>query len=170
MSFLRRNLASYPQPVLVTPDPKESLPDAVAEAIESSQVESRPNVNSVVEPSQTRDGHQSPVPSQDSIQPHQHKDNTKIADGIMSLLGPVVQEMDFNIVSVRKSQAELEREIERLLAELQLFMSSAAAPPEVEPAMQKLLKARRQIMGANTTLRTVQDRVDRMCATIERRH
>lgn len=34
----------------------------------------------------------------------------------MSLLGPVVQEMDFNIVSVRKSQSELEKEIERLMA------------------------------------------------------
>ncbi|KAF9962242.1 hypothetical protein BGZ70_008087 [Mortierella alpina] len=87
----------------------------------------------------------------------------------MSLLGPIVQEMDFNIVSVRKSQTELEKEIERLMAELQLFMASSAAPPEVEPAVQKLVKARRQIMTANSTLKAVQERVDRMHQQIERR-
>ena len=48
--------------------------------------------------------------------PQQLQDTTKLADGIMSLLGPIVQEMDFNIVSVRKSQTELEKEIERLMA------------------------------------------------------
>lgn len=52
--------------------------------------------------------------------------------------------------------------------ELQLFMASSAAPPEVEPALQKLVKARRQIMGANTTLKAVQDRVDRICLQIEK--
>ncbi|KAF9187344.1 hypothetical protein BGZ50_001986 [Haplosporangium sp. Z 11] len=99
----------------------------------------------------------------------QPKDTTRLADGIMSLLGPIVQEMDFNIVGVRKSQTELEKEIERLMAELQLFMSSSASPPEVEPAVQKLLKARRQIMTANSTLKAVQERVDRMHLQIERR-
>ncbi|KAG9325381.1 hypothetical protein KVV02_002617, partial [Mortierella alpina] len=97
------------------------------------------------------------------------RDSTRLADGIMSLLGPIVQEMDFNIVSVRKSQTELEKEIERLMAELQLFMASSAAPPEVEPAVQKLVKARRQIMTANSTLKAVQERVDRMHQQIERR-
>ncbi|KAF9937277.1 hypothetical protein BGZ65_001614 [Modicella reniformis] len=101
-------------------------------------------------------------------QVQQQKDSAKLADGIMSLLGPIIQEMDFNIVSVRKSQTELEKEIERLMAELQLFMESAAAPPEVEPAVQKLLKARRKIMTANTTLKAVQERVDRMQIQVER--
>ncbi|KAG0337457.1 hypothetical protein BG004_007633 [Podila humilis] len=183
MSFLRRNLSSYPQPVLVTPDPRESISDAVADAIESSQsgpqqpgevhLEREPE-STQPEEQQTarRDSQLFPQEQQQQQQQHQQqqlRDNTKIADGLMSLMGPVVQEMDFNVVSVRKSQTELEREIERLLAELQLFMASSAAPPEVEPALLKLVKARRQIMGANTTLKTVQDRVDRMCLQIEKR-
>ncbi|KAG0041793.1 hypothetical protein BGZ83_001313 [Gryganskiella cystojenkinii] len=101
--------------------------------------------------------------------PQQQLETSKLADGIMSLLGPIVQEMDFNIVSVRKSQSELEKEIERLMAELQLFMASSACPPEVEPAVQKLIKARRQIMTANSTLKSVQDRVDKMHSRLERR-
>ncbi|KAF9575970.1 hypothetical protein EC968_000933 [Mortierella alpina] len=199
MSFFKKDYSAYPQPVVVTPDPAlvgESISDAVAEPIApnlthrtqatasnsrthatepatertetSPSVDPRPKHN-------TRDGSASEPATTHSIHiQHQQqqlppKDSTRLADGIMSLLGPIVQEMDFNIVSVRKSQTELEKEIERLMAELQLFMASSAAPPEVEPAVQKLVKARRQIMTANSTLKAVQERVDRMHQQIERR-
>ncbi|KAG0213777.1 hypothetical protein B0O80DRAFT_493583 [Mortierella sp. GBAus27b] len=171
MSFFRKDYSAYPQPVLVKPDPRyaaESISVAVADAIDHDQAES-----SQAGPRAGR-GTEPPVSIVDSIlsdtleQGQQPKDTTKVADGIMSLLGPIVQEMDFNIVSVRKSQTELEKEIERLMAELQLFMASAAAPPEVEPAVQKLLKARRKIMAANTTLKAVQERVDRMSLQVEK--
>ncbi|KAK3828226.1 MAG: hypothetical protein J3Q66DRAFT_394529 [Benniella sp.] len=189
MSFFRRDLSAYPQPVLVKPDPRyatESISDAVADAIDSDQAESTHEEGRAEPTSQTTSNSANPsdtpttpgtVPLEsvesDTIsdaQEHgqQLKDTTKLADGIMSLLGPIVQEMDFNIVSVRKSQTDLAKEIERLMAELQLFMASAAAPPEVEPAVQKLLKARRQIMTANTTLKAVQERVDRMSLQIEK--
>ncbi|KAG0036400.1 hypothetical protein BGZ82_004270 [Podila clonocystis] len=170
MSFLRRNLSSYPQPVLVTPDPRESISEAVADAIESTQTREHEATSATSHPGETDSTHEEGQQTTEDQHQHslQNKDNTKIADGLMSLMGPIVQEMDFNIVSVRKSQTELEREIERLLAELQLFMASSAAPPEVEPALQKLVKARRQIMGANTTLKTVQDRVDRMFLQLEK--
>lgn len=120
MSFLRRNLSSYPQPVLVTPDPGEPISDAVADAIESIQTGTHETATS--HPGETDSIHEEVQQTTDDQHQHQHqhqlqhKDNTKIADGLMSLMGPIVQEMDFNIVSVRKSQTELEREIERLLA------------------------------------------------------
>ncbi|KAF9280028.1 hypothetical protein BGZ68_007549 [Mortierella alpina] len=169
MSFFKKDYSAYPQPVVVTPDPAlvgESISDAVAEPIAPNLTHPRPDTqnSSTSEPATTHSIH--------IQQQHQHlppKDSTRLADGIMSLLGPIVQEMDFNIVSVRKSQTELEKEIERLMAELQLFMASSAAPPEVEPAVQKLVKARRQIMTANSTLKAVQERVDRMHQQIERR-
>ncbi|KAI1311880.1 hypothetical protein EDD11_003318 [Mortierella claussenii] len=193
MSFFKKDYGAYPQPVVVIPDPSAtevSISDAVADAIatpSSSQLTettaaSMPLANKHNRLGSHRDpstaGH-SKQPTEEELQQQQEqqrqqqqqqKDTTeKLADGIMSLLGPIVQEMDFNIVSVRKSQTELEKEIERLMAELQLFMASSAAPPEVEPAVQKLVKARRQIMTANLTLKTVQDRVDRMHQQIERR-
>ncbi|KAF9113301.1 hypothetical protein BGX27_001837 [Mortierella sp. AM989] len=193
MSFFKKDYSAYPQPVIVTPDPRyagESISEAVAEAIDTEHMGSDSNSqqasvsrsigngNIVGEEQDRYSGQYSQLPpgppqladtqhessshlttTQES---HQQKDTAKLADGIMSLLGPIVQEMDFNIVSVRKSQSELEKEIERLMAELQLFMASSAAPPDVEPAVQKLLKARRQIMTANSTLKTVQERVDKM--------
>lgn len=117
MSFLRRNLSSYPQPVLVTPDPRESISDAVTDAIESTQTGAHEAASATSCTGDTDSIHEGLQTTDDQ---HQHslqnKDNTKIADGLMSLMGPIVQEMDFNIVSVRKSQTELEREIERLLA------------------------------------------------------
>ena len=50
--------------------------------------------------------------------PTQSGDSTdeKLVEGIMTLLTPIVQEMDTSIVSVRSSQEALSKEIERLLA------------------------------------------------------
>ncbi|KAF9172649.1 hypothetical protein BGX20_005178 [Mortierella sp. AD010] len=222
MSFFRKDYSAYPQPVVVTPDPRHaggSISEAVAEAIDTEHTSKyRDNTANNHQPESieatrsskgTGDGEEQDNNPEQQLPPRQpqqentqhesssqmtttqelqQKDSAKLADGIMSLLGPIVQEMDFNIVSVRKSQSELEKEIERLMAELlvdgsltflftfdasavelQLFMASSAAPPEVEPAVQKLLKARRQIMTANSTLKTVQDRVDRMHLQIARR-
>ncbi|KAF9129069.1 hypothetical protein BGW39_004496 [Mortierella sp. 14UC] len=195
MSFFKKDYSAYPQPVIVTPDPRdtaESISAAVAEAIDTThaghttpQSGTSSNKGATTAAAATADpaiGHDAkdlqPEAQQDSsshqtagvLDSQQQKDTTtRLADGIMSLLGPIVQEMDFNIVSVRKSQTELEKEIERLMAELQLFLASSAAPPEVEPAVQKLIKARRQIMAANSTLKTVQERVDRMHHQIEKR-
>ncbi|KAF9353042.1 hypothetical protein BGX26_009182 [Mortierella sp. AD094] len=206
MSFFRKDYSAYPQPVVVTPDPRyagESISEAVAEAIDTEHTSKyRDNIidshqsasiealesskgtgddeeqdnsseqrsqSPPSQPQQANTQHESSSQLTTAQESQQQKDTAKLADGIMSLLGPIVQEMDFNIVSVRKSQSELEKEIERLMAELQLFMASSAAPPDVEPAVQKLLKARRQIMTANSTLKTVQERVDRMRLQVTRR-
>ena len=40
----------------------------------------------------------------------------KLVEGIMTLLTPIVHEMDTSIVSVKSSQEALSKEIERLLA------------------------------------------------------
>ncbi|KAF8944287.1 hypothetical protein BGZ47_004428 [Haplosporangium gracile] len=188
MSFFKKDYSAYPQPVIVTPDPQDSAEEAisaaVAEAIDSTHPHTQGTSSATDSPAgaiphDTKDQQQQLNTQQDTssqqtgagggLDSQQQKDTTtRLADGIMSLLGPIVQEMDFNIVSVRKSQTELEKEIERLMAELQLFLASSASPPEVEPAVQKLIKARRQIMAANSTLKTVQERVDRMHHQIEK--
>ncbi|KAG0302992.1 hypothetical protein BGZ97_002083 [Linnemannia gamsii] len=186
MSFFKKDYSAYPQPVIVTPDPRNTTEDisaAVAEAIDSTHsgptstaTTSSPGGAILHDAQQQQTDIQQETSSQQTgtgggVDSQQQKDTTtRLADGIMSLLGPVVQEMDFNIVSVRKSQSELEKEIERLMAELQLFLASSASPPEVEPAVQKLIKARRQIMAANSTLKTVQERVDRMHHQIEKQN
>jgi hypothetical protein len=158
MAFLRKDYSAYPQPVVVTPDPRVaggSIAEAVAEAIDtqhnsnvqsgsqtrtaSTNASASASVNATTveheaEPvlskghSSEPDEHHSELAQKMDAQhdsasqrtsareSQQQTDTARLADGIMSLLGPIVQEMDFNIVSVRKSQTELEKEIERLMA------------------------------------------------------
>ncbi|GES81350.1 SNARE-associated protein Snapin-like [Rhizophagus clarus] len=88
-------------------------------------------------------------------------DKEKFSKGIMTLLSPVIEEMDSRIVAVKASQKELSKEIERLLAELQLFVE-AAEPPPIQPSIQKLITARKKLTTTNQTLKTVHDRVERI--------
>ncbi|KAG0217397.1 hypothetical protein BGX33_010700 [Mortierella sp. NVP41] len=160
MSFFKKDYSAYPQPVIVTPDPRdspESISAAVAEAIDTthaghinpprtgtssaaaeaarvattattttaSRVATTATTTTASDPAIQDARDLQPVIQQDGSSQQtggpdsqQQKDTTtRLADGIMSLLGPIVQEMDFNIVSARKSQTELEKEIERLMAD-----------------------------------------------------
>ncbi|KAF9093688.1 hypothetical protein BGX23_003030 [Mortierella sp. AD031] len=148
MSFFKKDYSAYPQPVIVTPDPRdspESISAAVAEAIdtthaghinpprtgtssaaaEAARVATTATTTTASDPAIQDARDLQPVIQQDGSSQQtggpdsqQQKDTTtRLADGIMSLLGPIVQEMDFNIVSARKSQTELEKEIERLMAD-----------------------------------------------------
>ncbi|KAG0320876.1 hypothetical protein BGZ99_004270 [Dissophora globulifera] len=172
-SFFKRDYSAYSQPVVVTPDPQyagESFFEAGAEAIHTERANPAVVTKNTSAHNSNMPNADTPELQQQQQRRQQEKENTtRLTDGIMSLLGPIVQEMDYNVVSVRKSQSELEKEIERLMAELQLFVASSAAPPEVEPAVEKLMRARRQIMAANSTLKTVQDRVSRMHLQVENR-
>ncbi|CAG8434086.1 5287_t:CDS:2 [Diversispora eburnea] len=94
-------------------------------------------------------------------------DKEKFVKGLSILLKPVIEEMDNRIVAVKTSQLELNKEIERLLAELQLFVEATEAPP-IQPSIQKLAVARRKLANTNQTLKIVHDRVDRMYAQLSK--
>ncbi|KAG9302693.1 hypothetical protein G9A89_005167 [Geosiphon pyriformis] len=85
----------------------------------------------------------------------------KFEKGIMVLIAPIITEMDSRMAAVKTSQVELNKEIERLLAELQLF-NEATEPPPIQPAIQKLIKARKRLYNTNQILKTVQDRMERL--------
>ncbi|RGB41820.1 Snapin/Pallidin-domain-containing protein [Rhizophagus diaphanus] len=94
-------------------------------------------------------------------------DKEKFSKGLMTLLSPVIEEMDSRIVAVKASQKELSKEIERLLAELQLFVE-AAEPPPIQSSIQKLISARKKLTTTNQTLKTVHDRIERMHAQLSK--
>ncbi|RHZ56065.1 hypothetical protein Glove_406g37 [Diversispora epigaea] len=94
-------------------------------------------------------------------------DKEKFVKGLSILLKPVIEEMDDRIVAVKTSQLELNKEIERLLAELQIFVEATEAPP-IQPSIQKLAVARRKLANTNQTLKIVHDRVDRMYAQLSK--
>ncbi|CAG8476410.1 4106_t:CDS:2 [Funneliformis caledonium] len=92
-------------------------------------------------------------------------DKEKFSKGLMTLLTPVIEEMDSRIVAVKASQTELNKEIERLYAELQLFVEATESPP-IQPSIQKLITARKKLTTTNQTLKTVHDRIERMHAQL----
>ncbi|CAG8468955.1 36361_t:CDS:2 [Racocetra persica] len=92
-------------------------------------------------------------------------DKDKFSKGLMALLTPVIEEMDSRIVAVKSSQLELNKEIERLLAELQLFVD-ATEQPSIQPSIQKLISATKKLATTNVTLKTVHYRVEKMYAQL----
>ncbi|CAG8643359.1 19799_t:CDS:2, partial [Cetraspora pellucida] len=94
-------------------------------------------------------------------------DKDKFSKGLMALLTPVIEEMDSRIVAVKSSQLELSKEIERLLAELQLFVD-ATEQPSIQPSIQKLISATKKLVTTNVTLKTVHDRVEKMHAQLSK--
>ncbi|ORZ02662.1 hypothetical protein BCR43DRAFT_481937 [Syncephalastrum racemosum] len=90
---------------------------------------------------------------------NQSADN--VVQGITALLGPVVFDMDKAIIAAKQSQNDLGKEIERLIAELELF-TDIAEPPRLQPAMDKLNDARRRLQTANKAMQQTQARVDRI--------
>ncbi|ORY01556.1 hypothetical protein K493DRAFT_334931, partial [Basidiobolus meristosporus CBS 931.73] len=83
------------------------------------------------------------------------------AQGLIQFLTPVIQEMDGQIDSVKTSQIELQKVIEKLLNELQMFVDTNH-PPFILPSVQKLVNARKRLTNVNSTLKQVQDRLDRL--------
>ncbi|KAJ3086651.1 hypothetical protein HK102_012769 [Quaeritorhiza haematococci] len=124
-----------------------------------------PSAGTAASPSAASPSASSPSPSAPPSQPPApldlDPDTSRIASGIVSLIAPAIQELDMRVVAVRSSQAELAKEIERLSAELQLFVTGIDAPP-LESALPKLLLARKRLTKVNEVLYNVQARVERL--------
>ncbi|KAF1796475.1 hypothetical protein V8B55DRAFT_1470026 [Mucor lusitanicus] len=81
--------------------------------------------------------------------------------GFNAVLGPAVLEIDQAILSVQKSQANLGKEIERLVAELELF-TDIAEPPKLQPCLEKLFDAKNRLSSTNKLLARTNERVERI--------
>lgn len=113
-------------------------------------------------------------------------DEIPLTQGFNSILGPAVLEIDQAIVTVQKSQDDLGKEIERLVAgkknknnteqkkkashkinkkyhyvELELF-TDIAEPPTLVPCLEKLLDAKKRLASANKLMAQTNDRVERI--------
>ncbi|GAN05843.1 hypothetical protein MAM1_0103c05319 [Mucor ambiguus] len=78
--------------------------------------------------------------------------------GFNAVLGPAVLEIDQAILSVQKSQANLGKEIERLVAELELF-TDIAEPPKLQPCLEKLSDAKNRLSSTNKLLARTNERL-----------
>ena len=90
-----------------------------------------------------------------------------LSDGLLSMLGPMVETCDSSIQAAVDSQAKVSQEIDKVAAELQGFLGSSQLP-SFAPYAQRLSEVRRRANAASTTLGTVQQRLARVEAMAER--
>ncbi|KAI8087251.1 hypothetical protein BDF21DRAFT_460901 [Thamnidium elegans] len=81
-----------------------------------------------------------------------------LTQGFNTILGPAVLEIDQAIIQVQKSQDDLGKEIERLVAELELF-TDIAEPPTLLPCLEKLVDAKKRLSVTNKLLAQTNERV-----------
>ncbi|KAI9364773.1 Snapin/Pallidin/Snn1 [Pilaira anomala] len=84
-----------------------------------------------------------------------------LSQGFNTIIGPAVLEIDQAIGQVQKSQDDLGKEIERLVAELELF-TDIAEPPTLLPCLEKLIDAKKRLTNTNKLLQQTNERVERI--------
>jgi len=85
-----------------------------------------------------------------------------LADGIVELLKPTIEELDERVLSVRQSQMELKQNIDILAEDLRRIHEQQQAPTDLEPHLKKLSNARRRIMLVSNILQNLQERMNRL--------
>ncbi|XP_051925858.1 SNARE-associated protein Snapin [Hippocampus zosterae] len=85
-----------------------------------------------------------------------------IAEGMLDLLKPAVQQLDLHVHSVRESQVELREHIDNLASELCRINEHQKVALDLDPYVKKLLNARRRVVLVNNILQNAQERLRRL--------
>ncbi|CAL8371703.1 unnamed protein product [Boreogadus saida] len=85
-----------------------------------------------------------------------------IAEGLLDLLKPSVQQLDLHVHSMRESQVELREHIDNLASELGRINEHQKVSLDLDPYVKKLLNARRRVVLVNNILQNAQERLRRL--------
>ncbi|XP_035649053.1 SNARE-associated protein Snapin-like [Oncorhynchus keta] len=85
-----------------------------------------------------------------------------IAEGLLDLLKPAVQQLDLHVHSVRESQVELREHIDNLATELCRINEHQKVVLDLDPYVKKLLNVRRRVVLVNNILQNAQERLRRL--------
>lgn len=88
--------------------------------------------------------------------------NDAVAEGLLDLLRPAIQQLDLHVNSVRKSQVELREHIDGLATELCRINEHQKVALDLDPYVKKLLNARRRVVLVNNILQNAQERLRRL--------
>ncbi|KAJ7378128.1 hypothetical protein OS493_024793 [Desmophyllum pertusum] len=91
-----------------------------------------------------------------------------LADGLMQIFRPAVEELDNRVISVRKSQVELREQIDKLAQDLHRLSELQEFPIDLEPYVKKLMNSRRRVMLVNNILQNAQERLGRLHQSVTR--
>ncbi|KAK3704675.1 hypothetical protein QZH41_018935 [Actinostola sp. cb2023] len=79
-----------------------------------------------------------------------------LAEGLLHLFKPAIQELDSKVHNVRQSQVELRTQIDALTEDLHKLQELQEIPLDLEPYVKKLMNSRRRIMLVNNILQNAQ--------------
>jgi len=100
--------------------------------------------------------------------PSNEANQNALADGLMQIFKPAVEELDDKVVSVRQSQVELREQIDKLAQDLHRLSELQELPVDLEPYVKKLMNSRRRVMLVNNILQNAQERLGRLHQSVTR--
>ncbi|MED6272417.1 SNARE-associated protein Snapin [Girardinichthys multiradiatus] len=85
-----------------------------------------------------------------------------VAEGLLELIKPAIQQLDVHVHSVRESQVELREHIDNLATELFRINEHQKVALDLDPYVKKLLNSRRRVVLVNNILQNAQERLRRL--------
>ncbi|XP_049834224.1 SNAPIN protein homolog [Schistocerca gregaria] len=91
-----------------------------------------------------------------------------LAEGLMCLLKPTIDQLDERVRATRISQVELKQQIEGLAEELRKISDSQQCPLDLDAYVKKLMTAKQKVTVVSNILQTAQDRLNKVHLLIEK--
>ncbi|XP_076353707.1 SNAP associated protein [Tachypleus tridentatus] len=85
-----------------------------------------------------------------------------LADGLIELLRPTVEQIDERVKSTRISQMELRQQIDSLAEDLRHVSENQHVPYDLDIYVKKLMNAKRRVMLVSNILQNAQERLNRV--------
>ncbi|XP_067014922.1 SNAPIN protein homolog [Anabrus simplex] len=85
-----------------------------------------------------------------------------LAEGLMCLLKPTIDQLDERVRATRISQVELKQQIEGLADELKKISEAQQCPLDLDVYVRKLMNAKLKVTVVSNILQTAQDRLNKV--------
>lgn len=91
-----------------------------------------------------------------------------LAEGLMCLLKPTIDQLDERVRVTRISQVELKQQIEGLAEELKKISEAHQCPLDLDSYVKKLMNAKLKVTVVSNILQTAQDRLNKVHQLIDK--
>ncbi|KAK4884957.1 hypothetical protein RN001_001228 [Aquatica leii] len=91
-----------------------------------------------------------------------------LAEGLMGLIKPTVDQLDERVRATRISQLELKQHIESLTEELKKISEAQQTSVDLDAYVKKLINAKHRVTILTNILQSAQERLNRVHQSIER--
>ncbi|XP_055679998.1 SNAPIN protein homolog isoform X2 [Lutzomyia longipalpis] len=91
-----------------------------------------------------------------------------LAEGLMGLFKPAIDQLDDKVRTTRVSQLELKEQLDRLHEELKKIQESQKTPPELDAYVKKLINVKHKVTVVTNVLQGAQDRLNRLHQQVDR--